>query len=137
MKKLTILWICLCGISCSHFEEEVTQEVSTSSQVVPIEEALMKMDLKASHLYGKTKSSSGCTVDVITSSDLQCRTKSDNENIALPDTLLYVVNFKNRSGFALLSASRKLKEDTFCLTEHYYKNFRMVTYGAFFSPSVE
>lgn len=111
-KRLFILLFCC--ISCSQFNE---QESNDSSQVIPIDEAIMKMNLKTSQLYGGTKSSSEYTIDVITASDLQCRTRSTSGVLDLPDTLLYVVNFHDNSGFALLSASRKLKEDTFCITE--------------------
>lgn len=169
-KRFKIILACLLSVgavSCSQFNVE---EMRNQSQVVPVEEAIMKMNQKVSCLYGRTKASSGYTVDVITSSDLQCGTKSGGEKMNLPDTLLYVVNFQNDAGFALLSASRELKEDTFCITEqgnmsvealkdafydmrdavddnvdvnknegsyhHYYKDFRMVTYGSFPSSPI-
>ncbi len=68
-------------------------------------------------LYGNTKSLvDNYSIDVIGKSDLLVNLKSDTQ-ILLPDTLLYIVNFSNDSGFAILSASRKLSEDTFCVTE--------------------
>lgn len=73
-KRLFILLFCC--ISCSQFNE---QESNDSSQVIPIDEAIMKMNLKTSQLYGGTKSSSEYTIDVITASDLQCRTRSQVE----------------------------------------------------------
>ena len=75
------------------------------------------MNAKIAYLYGKTKSSlKDYSIDVFKSSDLNIQTKS-GKTLELPDTLLYLLNFGSDSGFAVLSASRKLSEDTFCITE--------------------
>lgn len=82
------------------------------STTIPIEEALSSLDQLMGELYGKTRSSaSSYTVDVFGG----IKTKSGE--VELPDTSLYIVNFGDKEGYAVLSAQSKVQTKVFCITE--------------------
>ncbi len=113
--KLYLLTIVLCCFSCS--KSSLDQIERCESDVIPESEAIEKLNETIKSLYGNTKSlGDDYSVSVVKGTDLALNVKSEGQ-VALSDTLLYIVNFSNNSGCAILSATRKLHEDTFCVTE--------------------
>lgn len=84
-----------------------------NSEVIPVSEAIASLDRLMGELYGQTKSLSKEQFSVDVFGGVQ--TKSGD--CVLPDTALYIVNFEQNAGFAILSAQRKLKTEIFCVTE--------------------
>lgn len=79
------------------------------------------MDNVMAKLYGDTRSEVQRTYDkssieVLRKSEILSETRAE-ESAGVPDSLLYLVNFDDDKGFAVLSASRKLSEDIYCVTE--------------------
>lgn len=111
---LTIALISI--ISCSKTIETSTTTDFESDMIIPIDDALTNLQQTINRIYGETKASSLCfDVEIVGNAELNTSTKSAEFN--LPDTLLYLVNFNNNNGFAVLSANRELNEDIYCITE--------------------
>ena len=103
--------------SCDKEDVSVFPPDETHSDVIPLSDALSDMENTISYLYGETKASrfSGYSIQTVTSKDLTANTRASSLN--LPDTLLYLINFPDSSGFSVLSASRSLSIGTYCVTE--------------------
>lgn len=86
------------------------QDASVST-TIPVEEALSSLDQLMGELYGKTRSASSYAVDVFGG------VKTTSGEAELPDTSLYIVNFGDKEGYAVLSAQSKVKTNVFCITE--------------------
>ena len=111
---LTIALISI--ISCSKTIETSTTTDFESDMIIPIDDALTNLQQTINRIYGETKASSlSFDVEIVGNAELNTSTKSAEFN--LPDTLLYLVNFNNNNGFAVLSANRELNEDIYCITE--------------------
>ena len=111
------------ALSCETITEEPITEHTypeasdNNSDIIPLDEAMSNLKSTFEYLYGTTKAlDTGYSIQTLTKSDILQYTKSD-DGIVLPDTLLYLVNFAEERGYAVLSASRKLSEDTYCITE--------------------
>lgn len=94
------------------------QEDPVVSEVIPMEEAMANLEEFLSSYTNVTravKTRNIADAEVFTFGPNTVKTKSDELN--LPDTLMYVVNFADDNGFAILSANRRLLEDVYCVTE--------------------
>lgn len=121
MKNIKLIYaICLLAtviMSCdkddySQPNSSMEFQDASASTTIPVEEALSSLDQLMGELYGKTRSSaSSYTVDVFGG----IKTKSGGTE--LPDTSLYIVNFGDKEGYAVLSAQSKVKTNVFCITE--------------------
>lgn len=121
MKKITIL-ICTVAIvlGCSKSNIELSCS-NQESDVIGVDEALANLDKVINSLTVTTKSGivrtfSKENLAVFSSDELGVLTKG-TENDDLPDTLLYLLNFNDDKGFAVMSASRKLGNVVYCVTE--------------------
>lgn len=114
--------LCFSLASCSKDRQEIAGSSSSQNpDVIPIEEALANLDNVMAKLYGDTRSEGQRTYDkssieVLRKSEILSETRAE-ESAGVPDSLLYLVNFDDDKGFAVLSASRKLSEDIYCVTE--------------------
>ena len=123
MKKQIIYFIYLTvfaaftAASCTVDERTVIfpeTETSTSA-VIPPDEALASLDALLVDIYGHTKSSTPSYDPESLSVFGGAVTKSSKG--ALPDTSVYIVNFTDESGFAVLAAQRAMSTPVFCVTE--------------------
>ena len=128
MKK-TILFFCCIALAfgCTDMELQYNDdeaEVSrSSSTVIPLDKALANLDRQIETIFGPgTKASTKCydMSSVVTAGGrdiLGPSTRSASGQNGLPDTLIYIVNFENDNGYAILSADARLDEDIYCITE--------------------
>lgn len=123
-KTLFLLSIITVVASCSLEPQDAIdpiQNLKQDSDVIPLEMALANLDNQLTLLYGDTRGTNDMTYDkssvqVLRKGEILSETRAD-EIANVPDSLLYLVNFNNENGFAVLSASKKLSEDIFCITE--------------------
>lgn len=114
--KYIFIVIILTITSCSKQTEQYEISNTHTSDVIPIEEALANLRNTVVRIYGETKADSYTfDVDTFGNNDLAISTKS--LDFSIPDTLMYLVNFNQNNGFAVLSANRQLNEDIYCITE--------------------
>lgn len=95
------------------------ERISNNSAIIPVEEALCKLDLFLAELEnGGTKSVTSRVYDKskVQSITLDKKTKS-NRYANLPDTLVYIVEFENNQGCAVLPANRQVGESVICVTD--------------------
>lgn len=85
--------------------------MTNDSSVIPIEDALETLEEFSSSIYGETKTR---TRDFSVAVFGGIQTKSGK---SLPDTSLYIVNYGNDCGFAILAAQQQMSSKVFCLTE--------------------
>jgi len=121
MKKQLIYFAALTTImatSCAALEEKSSFEqkpLGSVSHVITPEEALSNLDCLISELYGGTKSG----IPTYNPADLivygGVATKSDGES--LPDTTLYIVNFADGAGFAVMAGLSDMITPVLCVTE--------------------
>lgn len=121
MKRYFLLLIAIiCVVNCAKEPCCTTNDVTEENNVISIKEATSKLDSLLLELYGPdTKSSDRFIYDikdiqVLSSSDIRPMTKSYSDNSR---DLLYVVNFPDDKGFAILSATTLISEDVLCVTE--------------------
>lgn len=110
-------------VACSQTLETTRQTevtVDPLSKTISVNEALNSLENFLSTTELKTKSGissiSEDDIFVIGAKELCPDTKSDND-ILLPDTLLYALNFPN-GGFSVLSANTDLNTEIMCVTEN-------------------
>lgn len=119
MKKYYLLLAVFMLFSCSAIDEKsdmsntVTNTSKAYTRVISPQEAVSNLLSLMDGIYGGTKSS---TFDI---GELQVfggiQTKSGN--ITLPDTTVYVLNFPDSSGYAVMAAQRCMSTPIFCITE--------------------
>ena len=107
-------------LSCSKIDTCETANPATDdihqavSQVIPPDEAIENLAALMSDIYGGTKSTATLSPD-----DLQVfggvSTKSGD--VMLPDTSVYVLNFPDSAGYAVMAAQRSMSTPVFCVTE--------------------
>lgn len=107
-------------LSCSKIDTCETANPATDdihqavSQVIPPDEAIENLAALMSDIYGGTKSTATLSPD-----DLQvfggASTKSGD--VMLPDTSVYVLNFPDSAGYAVMAAQRSMSTPVFCVTE--------------------
>ena len=120
MGMITLL---LLFVGCEKsIERDITQ--LTESHHVPLEEALSQLDVILDLLnvetkaQGVTREYSYSDISTVTNDCVVRTTKSGTSGRpSLPDELLYVVNFKNNMGGAVLSADDRTGDIVLCVTE--------------------
>ena len=114
---VTALAALLTAVSCS-VDERVAippdEDLSVSTVISP-DEALDNLDALLVDIYGHTKSGAPSYDPESLSVFGGAVTKSSEG--ALPDTSVYIVNFTDESGFAILAAQRAMSTPVFCVTE--------------------
>ncbi len=124
MKKLFIISACIFLASCSKevASSNYQHETNNTSTTIPLSDALIALDDMMSSLAACTKSENtqDYSMEDILSFGLPQipQTKAGIIGVDVPDTLMYIVNFKNEQGFAVLSADTRLGESVYCLTEN-------------------
>lgn len=123
--KHSIIYISCCILifaSCNQSLETTSQAEETiypHSKTITVDDALSALDNFISTTELKTKTSinsiSEDDIFVIGAKELSLGTKSEND-IILPDTLLYAVNLPE-GGFSVLSANTDLNTHVICVTE--------------------
>lgn len=128
MKK-TILFFCCIALAfgCTDMElqynDDEAEASRSSSTVIPLDKALANLDRQIEAIFGPgTKASTKCydMSSVVTAGGrdiLGPSTRSASGQNGLPDTLIYIVNFENDNGYAILSADARFDEDIYCITE--------------------
>lgn len=110
--KIVILSI-LALASCQKQEAIQIYEVpSTESRTITLNDALDNLQSLRSELFPETKTS----LNDVQSIDVFGKIKTKSSVSSLPDTLLYLVNFKE-GGFAILAGQTKLLYPVFCITD--------------------
>ena len=114
---VTALAALLTAVSCS-VDERVPippdEDLSVSTVISP-DEALDNLDALLVDIYGHTKSGAPSYDPESLSVFGGAVTKSSEGS--LPDTSVYIVNFTDESGFAVLAAQRAMSTPVFCVTE--------------------
>ena len=120
MRKITtflVAAILFAACDKSTTDSAIPQPQANGS-TIPLTEALSNLDNVLSKLDVDTKS--GMTRSYSTASVLGSRnfnlTKAPGVDI--PDTLMYIVNFDDNQGFAVLAGDRRLGENVYCVTEN-------------------
>lgn len=109
-------------MSCQKNEDTFQPSLAeaTESDVISVSDALNSLEITCQTLFPETKSTGIQgkieSVEAIGGSTFKV-TKSAGEPIAIPDTLFYLVNFRDKQGFAVVSANKLLPEDTYAVTE--------------------
>ncbi len=124
MKRLSSFLIAalllLQGCTHENFGTEAeTQSTRTESETIALYDALANLE-KAMNCVQAVKSNSSriySTDDIIVVGKHTFTHTKSFENEIIPDTLMYVVNFENENGFAVMSANKRLGEDVYCITE--------------------
>lgn len=109
-------------ISCeqdSLIEDHNIGQEQLQNEVIPLDEAMSNLEDFLRSYVVSTKSGRDYQVDiskVVPFGGATIATKTA-PTITMPDTLVYLVNFGEDDGFAVVSANRKLNSSVFCLTE--------------------
>lgn len=122
MKKTFLLLSCLLlMLSCSKESQIPIFNIEDNETSISLDEALINLSNKLDEIYGaETKGSTHVSFDAnkietLSRKDLAPATKSSFSNE--DENLLYVVNFDDNKGYAVLSATRKITTDVLCITE--------------------
>ncbi len=127
MKRLNLILlvsIVLVLTSCQTEMDDNESNVKalTSSQIycnkIPVNEALDCLDNFISDVYDVGTRYGGrriASVEVLGGSQVASITRTDNASI--PDSLLYLVNFDNNQGFAIMAADRRMGSALYAVTE--------------------
>lgn len=114
----TILTLFIAG--CNKSETTTPTQQDYNGTTIPLSEALSNLDNLLDQLDIDTKASNSRTYSIKSVSDFGgqdiCKTKATG--IDIPDTLMYLVNFDDSEGFAVLAGDRRLSENVYCITEN-------------------
>ena len=105
------------------YNDDEAEASRSSSTVIPLDKALANLDRQIEAIFGPETKASSKAYDmssVVTAGGrdiLGPSTRSASGQNGLPDTLIYIVNFENDNGYAILSADARLDEDIYCITE--------------------
>ena len=105
------------------YNDDEAEASRSSSTVIPLDKALANLDRQIEAIFGPETKASSKAYDmssVVTAGGrdiLGPATRSTSGQNGLPDTLIYIVNFENDNGYAILSADARLDEDIYCITE--------------------
>ncbi|MCQ2160748.1 MAG: C10 family peptidase [Bacteroidales bacterium] len=122
MKKMLLASCLILFFSC---EKAMDYSIHKSSEnlSISLDEALENLNTAINTLYGSgtkamgTFSYSHSNIQTFTSDKLMCQTKGGFNVMSIPDSLFYIVNFDDDQGFAILSATKRLSSDVYCITE--------------------
>ena len=112
MRKFATLFTSCIILLLSCAKENSTQPTISESEIIPLEEALGTMTELIGSLGILTKS-----IPPIYSVEVFGGLASKAQEIFLPDTSLYIVNFSDDRGYAVLAAQRRISTKVFCITE--------------------
>ena len=90
-----------------------------SSDIIPVEEALSNLRTTMEAITGTERTRSLYTDNTLSIQDIQIsggKQATRSTEYVLPDTMVYVVNFTDEKGFAVLGALRSL-EPVYAITE--------------------
>lgn len=118
-------WLLLCMVVClsscdSDHGEKIASFEQQQSHVIPIDEAISHLaDFMEDVNYPSraTKSLSIENVEVVTNDISKSLTRSVSNMSPSVDTLLYLINFDDNNGFAVLAADDRISEVVLALTE--------------------
>src|SRR5574344_2101458 len=120
MKKTLLLILSLSLlVSCSKSTTSIDTSSARCNEVIPLSEAMANLNSVISSVYGNEPTKAAdmiASVECLGSSNVFSGTKSQ-DGVFIPDTLMYLVNFSNDNGFAVLSANRMLGDKVFCVTD--------------------
>lgn len=121
MHRFIVLLLLALVISCSKSGTVQELKPCVSSTVIPARIAFEQMEEVIRSLYPETRAEvfpkyDAAKVIVVGRDDLVIDTKSIDE-MEIPDTLLYVINFNDESGYAVLAADRRITSPVLCVTE--------------------
>ena len=114
--SLMTLLTCSCSLLDNPENRQYENTVETAvSKVIPPEEAFANFETLFNGIYGDVKSA----MPTCNASSLEvfggAYVKSGNIN--LPDTTVYLLNFPDSSGFAIMAAQSYMTTPVFCITE--------------------
>lgn len=122
--KLLYLWIVLMSIAaCSREDVQHPAIIDEDQYAVSLEEALEQLEIFLSEMSSDTKSTQSDkaysldNILTVKKDDVFTSTKAKSLSMSLPDDLMYVVNFDNNSGTAVLSADRRTEDIVLCVTD--------------------
>lgn len=127
MKKLILIFISLFYLlACEEnkipfIDKEIKANVSDYH--IPLDEALNHLDSFLNEMNMTTKSSgvlrsySDDSIETISKTDIFAETKSDAFNNLEMEDLMYIVNFDDNKGTAILSADERTEDIILCVTE--------------------
>lgn len=114
----TILTLFITG--CNKSETITPTQQDYNGTTIPLSEALSNLDNLLDQLDIDTKASHSRTYSIKSVFDFGgqdiCKTKATG--IDIPDTLMYLVNFDDSEGFAVLAGDRRLSENVYCISEN-------------------
>lgn len=109
-------------ISCSKNSSEIVfEQESQQNYTIPISAAIDNLEEAIDAISFHTKADerpkyNNSGVIVLGKNNLAINTKG-GEGIEIPDTLLYIVNFNDDEGFAVLAADNRIPMPVLCITE--------------------
>ena len=124
MKKPLLLLFCMMTIcACEAVSaDSLLVQPQRSSTTIPLSEAMASLDQMLEEMSISTKTSNNKSYSVSSvnpigrSSFIQTKSSTISPNI--PDTLMYLVNFDDNNGFAVLAGDSRLGERVYCITEN-------------------
>ncbi len=119
LKVLFFIAITVFAISSCVVENrllELKQKSQDVSLTIPIEEAIEQLDVFLNRNFYLTRGQTISYSDVEVVSSRQM-TRSNGESLPKVDTLLYLINFGEDSGYAILSADKRLGTSIIAVTE--------------------
>ncbi|MBO7323002.1 MAG: C10 family peptidase [Bacteroidales bacterium] len=121
MKCILKIFLILFVLSSCTKQEPISQPINlnnlivTSKSVIPVEDALRNLQTLLDGMYPSTK---GNYKDLSTANVCVFGGKTmKSTSVTVPDSTLYLVNFGDDDGFAVLSAQRGFSFPVFCVTE--------------------
>ena len=125
MKKYSVLLssLLIAFYGCNSYEQlpMALETTNNTNETIPIEEAVSNLNAFISDIMPSTRNSEGrlkvASLCAFGMNDIDVSTRS-SEDTDLPDTLMYLVNFEDNAGFAVLSANRRLSSNIYAVTEN-------------------
>lgn len=120
MRKISMILFVLCAVAYSCYNDEndllINETIASSpSNLRTIEDAIdIAKKAKALAVPVQTRS----TTNKVEIDDVVCINSLQTRAGVSLDTLLYIVNFKNENGFAVISANPNTKEDLLALIDN-------------------
>jgi len=116
---LSFMTICACEAVSA---DSLLIQPQESSTTIPLSEALASLDQMLVELSISTKSSNNKSYSISSVNPIGrlsfIQTKAGDLAPNIPDTLMYLVNFDDNNGFAVLAGDRRLGEQVYCVTEN-------------------
>lgn len=122
LTQMLFMFLLLFSGCSDQLSEDFQMEMNKSSDVIPMEEALAKLDAQMKIFYGDpTKGElprkyDHTSVSALTKYDLGI-SATKGFSLDFPDSLLYLINFDGDNGYAVLPAARSIDNGVFCITE--------------------